>query len=77
MHDINAPLLLDQTGAGNRTGTFDWIVNLQEVGLPWLGFSWTEECSPVLNPELNPCAPLQFGVYRGNDRIIYQRELGW
>ncbi|HET8816297.1 MAG TPA: DUF6701 domain-containing protein, partial [Pseudidiomarina sp.] len=71
------PLLLGQTAVEGRSGTFDWILNLNDIGLPWLQFNWEDDCSPALSPELNPCAPIEFGVFRGNDRIIYQRELGW
>ncbi len=75
--DLNAPLLLNQTVDPPLVGTFNWIVNLNDIGLPWLSYAWASECSPVLEPELNPCAPIEFGRFRGNDRIIYTRELGW
>lgn len=71
------PLLLGQTAVEGLSGTFDWILNLNDIGLPWLQFNWDDDCSPAISPELNPCAPIEFGVFRGNDRIIYQRELGW
>lgn len=74
---VGAPLLLSQQIDPPLAGTFSWIVNLNDIGLPWLAYAWADECSPVLEPELNPCAPLEFGQFRGNDRIIYTRELGW
>lgn len=41
---------------------------------PWLQFNW--EDSDGVN-YLNPRGTAGFGQFRGNDRIIYQRELGW
>lgn len=75
--NFSEPLLIGQAGNSERVGTFNWIVNLNDIGLPWLAYAWDEECSPLLEPEFNPCTVLQYGIYRGNDRIIYQRELGW
>lgn len=74
---VSAPLIIFQDIDPPLVGTFNWIVNLTDIGLPWLAYAWTAECSPVLEPELNPCAPIEFGRFRGNDRIIYTRELGW
>lgn len=74
---LSAPLLLSQDATPGLTGQFDWLLDLNAIGLPWLGYSWNESCSPVLEPELNPCAPLEFGLFRGNDKVVYQREVGW
>ncbi|TPH17795.1 LamG domain-containing protein [Litorilituus lipolyticus] len=38
---------------------------------PWLKFDWTGDGNFIDNPN----ATLTFGLYRGNDRIIYQREV--
>jgi len=38
---------------------------------PWLQYDWNGD-SNFIN---NPTATLTFGIYRGNDRIIYQREI--
>lgn len=76
-HQISAPLVIFQDIDPPLAGTFTWIVNLNDIGLPWLAFAWADECSPAVEPELNPCAPIEFGQFRGNDRIIYTRELGW
>lgn len=75
--DVSAPLIIVQDIDPQLAGTFHWIVNLNDVGLPWLAYAWADECSPIVEPELNPCAPIEFGQFRGNDRIIYTRELGW
>ena len=74
---VSAPLVIFQDIDPQLAGTFNWILNLNDVGLPWLAYAWADECSPVVAPELNPCAPIEFGQFRGNDRIIYTRELGW
>lgn len=74
---LSAPLLLSQNVTPGLAGQFDWRLDLNDIGLPWLGYSWSESCSPVLEPELNPCAPLEFGLFRGNDKVVYQREVGW
>ncbi len=41
---------------------------------PWLQFDWTDEDG---NSYTHPRATAGFGQFRGNDRVIYQRELGW
>ena len=74
---VAAPLLIYQDSQPQLAGTFTWIVNLNDIGLPWLAHAWADECSPALEPELNPCTPIECGRFRGNDRIIYTRELGW
>ncbi|MFQ3265423.1 MAG: MSHA biogenesis protein MshQ, partial [Colwellia sp.] len=38
---------------------------------PWLQYDWNDDD----NFTNNPTATLTFGIYRGNDRIIYQREI--
>lgn len=72
---VSMPLLVGQSGG--LSGSFNWILNLNDIGLPWLQYQWDDECSPATDPQFNPCAPLIFGLFRGNDRIIYQRETGW
>ena len=71
-----APLLLAQVDGSGVAGRFNWVVNLNDVGLPWLRSNWSEDCSPIIAPDLNPCAGLEFGLFRGNDRLIYLRALG-
>ncbi|MDX1706298.1 DUF6701 domain-containing protein [Pseudidiomarina sp.] len=74
---VTLPLLVEQSVSPGLSGSFNWILNLNDIGLPWLQYQWEDECSPATNPQFNPCAPLVFGLFRGNDRIIYQRETGW
>jgi len=38
---------------------------------PWLQYDWNSD----ENYNNNPSAKLTFGIFRGNDRIIYQREI--
>ncbi len=38
---------------------------------PWLQYDWNNDT----NFTNNPTAKLTFGIFRGNDRIIYQREI--
>jgi MSHA biogenesis protein MshQ len=38
---------------------------------PWLQYDWNDDDSFTNNPT----STLTFGIYRGNDRIIYQREI--
>jgi len=38
---------------------------------PWLQYDWNNDT----NFNNNPTAKLTFGIFRGNDRIIYQREI--
>jgi MSHA biogenesis protein MshQ len=38
---------------------------------PWLQYDWNGDTNFINNPT----ATLTFGIYRGNDRIIYQREI--
>jgi len=38
---------------------------------PWLQYDWNND-EDFIN---NPTSTLTFGIYRGNDRIIYQREI--
>ena len=59
----DAPLELVPTG--NRgEATLEWDVPV------WLQDDWNQEDTLV-----NPSATATFGVYRGNDRIIYWREV--
>lgn len=56
--------------APNNLGEFEF-----EYQAPlWLQFNWQD---PDGLNYLNPRGTAGFGQFRGNDRIIYQRELGW
>ena len=57
--------------APNATGSFDIDVDL--TGYPWLQFDWNQD--NVVNDAAIPPAEVTFGTYRGNDRVIYWREV--
>ncbi len=59
-------LLFSPPGAG-KTGSL--AVEYQVP--PWLQYDWNNDDTF----DNNPTATLTFGLYRGNDRIIYQREI--
>ncbi len=61
-HTFTAP------GAGN-IGNFNVRINLQD--LPWLQYDWNRDG----NPDAEIDAIYGFGRYRGQDRIIYWREV--
>ena len=45
------------------------------LSMPWLLYDWSwNGTDPKVHDE-NPSATVTFGQYRGNDRIIYQREI--
>ncbi|WP_448549015.1 DUF6701 domain-containing protein [Thalassotalea fusca] len=53
-----------------NTGNLTWELEVPE----WLKFDWELSDSDEA-PTQNPTAELQFGTYRGNDRIISWREI--
>jgi hypothetical protein len=55
-------------GSGN-VGRFDLGANL--ANYPWLQFDWNGDG----NYNNDPAAVITFGQYRGNDHIIYWREV--
>ncbi|KGJ94296.1 DUF6701 domain-containing protein [Colwellia psychrerythraea] len=59
-------LLFSAPGAGN-IGSLE----LEYQVSPWLQYDWNDDGSFTNNPT----STLTFGIYRGNDRIIYQREI--
>ncbi len=59
-------LLFSEPGAG-RQGSLKFEYQVP----PWLQYDWSNDD----NFTNNPTATLTFGIYRGNDRIIYQREI--
>lgn len=61
-YPINNAIYAKPQGAG--------IFNIQYNALPWLEWDWQGDGS-----QLNPQGTLQFGQFRGNDRIIYWREV--
>lgn len=62
-------MLLEITGSGNQ-GT----VNVEYDIYSWLKYDWNWDGVSAKEFTDNPSAIATFGMYRGNDRIIYQRE---
>jgi hypothetical protein len=63
--------------APSALGYVDIIPQLQSTGanLPWLQYSWPADSSnPTGAFTDNPRGRATFGISRGNDRIIYQKE---
>ncbi|MBL4765555.1 MAG: hypothetical protein JKX67_09815 [Colwellia sp.] len=67
--EINA-LYLNATGAGNQ-GKVKIIYTVPA----WLQYHWTWNGVEAKVFGQNPTATATFGLFRGNDRIIYQREV--
>ncbi len=63
------PTGLFKFSAPNKQGTLEF-----EYQVPtWLQYDWTTQDGSF---DENPTATLSFGLFRGNDRIIYWREVG-
>lgn len=71
MHDSASPLELTAPAlAGpNNNGTVD--ITHDVTAQPWLQYDWDNDG----NHDNNPDATASFGLYRGDDRIIFQREV--
>jgi len=59
--------LIFSAPGGNKQGS----LNVEYQVPPWLQYDWNNDT----NFTNNPSAKLTFGIFRGNDRIIYQREI--
>jgi len=59
--------LLFSAPGSNKQGSLE----LEYQVPPWLQYDWNNDT----NFTNNPTAKLTFGIFRGNDRIIYQREI--
>ena len=57
--------------APNDTGQFPVSVDLEDY--PWLRFDWNQD-GDHSNDSTLPDATINFGTYRGHDRVIYWRE---
>ena len=71
-----AGLSLIGPGAGND-GTVDIVVDLSVAtgaGLPWLQYDWPSDGNMDGVPDDDPVGRATFGIFRGNNRIIYMRE---
>ncbi|MFA0159991.1 DUF6701 domain-containing protein [Vibrio splendidus] len=45
--------------------------------IPWLRYAWdSDKVSDEVNGEQDPSTVVTFGIYRGNDRVIYRGESG-
>jgi MSHA biogenesis protein MshQ len=64
-------LTLSAPGEGNSESPGNRGIEIEMEAPPWLRDFW-DSGSP--NDLLNPAALATFGVYRGNDRVIYWRE---
>jgi len=62
------------TGGANPTGYFDVELNLSASGsnLPWLQYAWPYGSPGTFS---DPRARCSFGVYQGNNRLIYESEI--
>ncbi|WP_299685733.1 DUF6701 domain-containing protein [uncultured Vibrio sp.] len=43
---------------------------------PWLRYYWNSDKVPDVSGEQDPSTVVTFGIYRGNDRVIYRGESG-
>jgi MSHA biogenesis protein MshQ len=62
---------LSAPGEGND-GSVGLEYDLDAAGLEWLQFDWRGDGS-----QLNPSARATFGIFKGNEHIIYLRETTW
>jgi len=62
---------------GTKTGYVDLEVNLSNTGanIPWLQYDWAFDNNADKTYDDNPRARASFGSFKGNDKIIYQREI--
>ena len=44
------------------------------AGLPWLQYDWPSDGNMDGVPDDDPVGRATFGIFRGNNRIIYMRE---
>ena len=44
--------------------------------LPWLRYRWQDDDRVEVNGEQDPSSVVTFGIYRGNDRVIFRGEPG-
>ncbi len=74
--DINiingsAGLSFSAPGVGNL-GAF--VIDAQMTNYPWLRFDWNQN-NDNADDTTQPSANINFGSYRGHDRVIYWREV--
>ncbi|GMM89230.1 DUF6701 domain-containing protein [Vibrio fortis] len=63
---------------GEGVSTREQVQLWQSMNLtPWLRYNWdSDEVSDDANGEQDPSTVVTFGIYRGNDRVIYRGESG-
>lgn len=66
VNGVDSTIALKATGAGNQGQ-----IGVNYSTYPWLQYDWNKD--GVLNN--NPDAVATFGLFRGNDRVIYWREV--
>ncbi len=71
-----AGLSLSPPGAG-ASGTIDLSIDLGVggAGLPWLRFDWPSDGDVGGAPDEDPSCRATFGIYEGNTRVIFKREV--
>ncbi|HXH54486.1 MAG TPA: DUF6701 domain-containing protein [Gammaproteobacteria bacterium] len=63
---------------GTTTGYADIEATLQAntgANLPWLQYNWPYAGSAGIDFRANPRGRGTFGIFKGNDRVIYQKEI--
>jgi MSHA biogenesis protein MshQ len=63
-------MILTAPGAGNRGS-----IEVEYTIYNWLKYDWNWNGVVAKAYDQNPTATATFGLFRGNDRIIYQREV--
>lgn len=66
----SAGLNFSAPGIGN-IGSF--VIDTDMANYPWLRFDWNQN-NDTADDTLQPSATINFGSYRGHDRVIYWRE---
>jgi MSHA biogenesis protein MshQ len=69
----DAGLSFSAPGSAN-TGEIDIEVDLSSAGLSWLRYDWPADGTDSIYDD-NPLGKATFGVYAGEDEIIYVREM--
>lgn len=60
---------------GTTTGYVDIEANLSDANLSWLQYNWSYSGTLGTTYSDNPMGRATFGIFTGNDRLIYEKEL--
>ncbi len=60
---------------GTTTGYVDIEANLSDANLSWLQYNWSYSGTLGTTYSDNPMGRGTFGIFKGNDRLIYEKEL--